>query len=256
MREEGAVSLAPGELAPRARPRAFIAVPGVWTDSWFDAPDAWWAWVCAWAGWSLEDWRRFRSAWGASGGEDRENLVQATGIRFLDWRRVPGGSIRGSVDDAFNLLDEHLRELPLGTDLTLVGHSKGGNVVKRFLAHIADMHRADDRQAMTSTVTVKGSPEGLAVRAAIICAPVDPLREVACAALGLGIRPVRWRGVPDGVRMATINNWFDPSGGRLRGVPNYQVRLWNDNFVPWPPHGMKSALARRVLADLGAIPHR
>ena len=55
------------------------------------------------------------------------------------------------------------------------------------------------------------------------------------------------------VRVATINNWFDPSGGRLAGVPNYQVRLWNDNFVPWPPHGMKSALARRVLSDLGAV---
>ncbi|NCV20583.1 MAG: hypothetical protein EBV45_01320, partial [Chloroflexi bacterium] len=52
----------------------------------------------------------------------------------------------------------------------------------------------------------------------------------------------------------TINNWYDPSGGRLAGVPNYQVRTWNDNFHPWPPHGMKSGLARRVLGDLGAMP--
>jgi hypothetical protein len=79
------------------------------------------------------------------------------------------------------------------------------------------------------------------------------LREIACAVVGLGIRPIGWHGVPDGVRVATVNNWYDPSGGRLRGVPNYQVRLWNDNFLPWPPHGLKSSLAQHVLADLGAL---
>jgi hypothetical protein len=93
----------------------------------------------------------------------------------------------------------------------------------------------------------------ITMRAAIICAPVDALREHIGAVLGIGIRPIQWHGAPASVRVATITNQYDPSGGRLRGVPNYHVRLWNDHFVPWPPHGMKSGLARQVLADLGAF---
>ena len=255
MPEDPAVPSPRREVAAGNPPRAIIAIPGVWTDAWFDAPDAWWAWVCVWAGWSLDDWRHFRARWGVSGATERQAITRATGIHFLDWRRVPGGSIRGTVDGALALLTHHLCDLPPGADVTLVGHSKGGNVIKRYLVQIADADRANDRSDDRLPSTGRGSPEPIRVRAAMICAPVDPLREIACAALGLGIRPSRWSGVPRGVRVATINNWFDPSGGRLRGVPNYQVRLWNDNFVPWPPHGMKSAMARRVLSDLGAVPN-
>lgn len=255
MPEDPAVPTPRREVAAGNPPRAIIAIPGVWTDAWFDAPDAWWAWVCVWAGWSLDDWRHFRARWGVSGATERQAITRATGIHFLDWRRVPGGSIRGTVDGALALLTHHLCDLPPGADVTLVGHSKGGNVIKRYLVQVADADRANDRSDDRLPSTGRRSPEPIRVRAAMICAPVDPLREIACAALGLGIRPSRWSGVPRGVRVATINNWFDPSGGRLRGVPNYQVRLWNDNFVPWPPHGMKSAMARRVLSDLGAVPN-
>lgn len=226
-------------------PRALVAIPGVWTDAWFDAPDAWWAWACHWAGWSIDDWHRFRAAWGRSSDARREALSRVTGIHFLDWRVVPGGSIRGVVADGVRLLRGRLDALPAGTTVTLLGHSKGGNVIKHLLA-----------DASRTTGATVDPPRGgvIPAHAVLLDAPVDPVREVACAALGLGIRPVHWRGSPAGLRMATVNNWYDPSGGRLAGVPNYQVRVWNDRFVPWPPHGMKSFLARRVLGDLGALP--
>ena len=51
----------------------------------------------------------------------------------------------------------------------------------------------------------------------------------------------------------TINNWLDPSGGRLRGLPNYQTMVWQDYLNPYPPHGMKGFLAERVLRDVGAL---
>lgn len=226
--------------------RALVAIPGVWTDEWFDNPDAWWAWACAWAGWSSEDWLRFRAAWDRSGVGRREALALATGIRFLDWRRVPGGSIRGRVDAAVALLVADLRAMPIGTPVTLIGHSKGGNVIKHLLAA--------DRRSREAGLHPVWEGGGAPAHAVIVCAPVDPVREVACAAMGLGVRPVRWPGGTPAIPMATVNNWYDPSGGRLAGVPNYQVRRWNDHFVPWPPHGMKSFLARRVLGDLGALP--
>lgn len=237
-------------------PRACIAIPGVWTDHWFDSPDAWWAWACAWAGWTGDDWRTFRADWDLSSRAGREALMRSSGVRFLDWRQVPGGSIFGKVDAAAALLQGHLDELPPGTDVTLIGHSKGGNVIKRYLTGLAGARRADGQQPAGDPEPSDRSPRITIVRAVMICAPVDPVREATCAALGLGIRPARWLGVPDGARVATVNNWLDPSGGRLRGVRNYQVRVWNDHFVPWPPHGMKSFLARRVLTDLGAIETR
>lgn len=243
------------------RLRAFIAIPGIWTDAWFEAPDAWWAWVCAWSGWTFDDWCRYRATWARSNDSEREALTLATGIRFFDWRRLPGGSTRASVDAAVEVLEHHLSCLAPGTDVTLVGHSKGGNVVKALLqARQARQPKAlvppgailDDRLMSASPNTgVTFSP--VTIRAAIICAPVDVVRERIGAALGFGLRPISWQGTPDGVQVATITNLYDPSGGRLHGVPNYHVRIWNDHFIPWPPHGMKSGLARQVLADLGAV---
>jgi len=182
--------------------------------------------------------------------------MRSSGVRFVDWRQVPGGSTFGTVDAAAALLQGHLDELPPGTDVTLIGHSKGGNVIKRYLTELIGARHAYGMQAAGGSEPTNHSPRATNVRAVMICAPVDLVREATCAALGLGIRPTRWPGVPDGAQVATVNNWLDPSGGRLHGVRNYQVRVWNDHFVPWPPHGMKSFLARRVLTDLGAIETR
>ena len=239
-----------GESASRSAPatptRVLYAIPGIWTDTWFDAPDAWWAWACAFAGWSIDDWHRFRSRWITAGSDARRLLSTETGIRFFDWRQLQGGSTFASVDKAVATVVADLRNMAPGTSVTLIGHSKGGSVIKHLLIAA---HRA----------TEAGLPlpwDGGATLHHGICidAPLDLIREVG--SIMFGIRPRFWPasrpGVP--VTCATINNWYDPSGGRLAGVPNYQVRTWNDNFHPWPPHGMKSGLARRVLSELGALP--
>jgi hypothetical protein len=74
--------------------------------------------------------------------------------------------------------------------------------------------------------------------------------------MGVGIE--RCRLVVDrcGVPCVTVNNWLDPSGGRLRGARNYQTFVWQDYLIPYPPHGMKGFLAELVLRDLGALPDR
>lgn len=235
---------APTDAHSVASPRRVLyAISGVWTDAWYDAPDAWWAWVTAFHGWTLDDWHRFRAAWGQSGQSRRENLATTSGVFFFDWQRLPGGSIRAHVDDAVALVRADLLALPPGTAVTLIGHSKGGSVIKRLLVA--------DGLARAQSGIDPWAGHATPAHAILISAPIDPLRELLCQAFGFGIRRVQWPSPPPPLPCVTINNWYDPSGGRLPGVPNYQVRIWNDNFVPWPPHGMKSFLARRVLADLG-----
>jgi hypothetical protein len=221
--------------------RVLYGIPGAWTDAWYDDPGAWWQWCCVFLGWSADEWRSFYARWRSGSDGVRERLSKQTGLWFFDWQRVPGGSIRGSDRAAADLIAQDLAQLPADADVTLVGHSKGGNALKHLLAVPREWRGAKP------------------ARAIFVDAPVDWLREVCSGLMGLGIarcalRIEGQRGTAGEVQLATVNNWLDPSGGRLRGVRNYQTFVWQDYLNPYPPHGMKGFLAERVLRDLGALP--
>ena len=223
--------------APPPR-RNLVLVSGVMTDHWFEWPDAWREWINAFHGWAEEEWEAFWSTWRRDGitDDERRRLMQACGLLFFDWRAVPGGSIRGSVRAAQALLYEQMRGLH---NITLIGHSRGGNVIKYLLTAGHDWVEVEKPR-----------------HAIFIDAPIDWLREVCGWLLGTGIGPCRLCPEEVGVTCVTINNWLDPIGGRIRGARNYQTCIWNDYMRPYPPHGMKGRLARRVLADLGALPEQ
>ena len=212
--------------------RVLYCIPGAWTDEWFDNPNAWWQWVCAFQRWSGEQWLAFYQRWRTASDTKRRSLMDENGLYFFDWRRLAGGSLWASSRAAAALIEQDLAQLPAGADVTLIGHSKGGSALKHLLARGA-----------TPT------------RAIFVDAPLDRLRELAGVLLRLKTEPCSLDG-SCGVPMATINNWLDPSGGRLRGVRNYQTFIWQDHLYPYPPHGMKGFLAERVLRDLGALPSR
>ncbi|MBI3970734.1 MAG: hypothetical protein HY332_05545 [Chloroflexi bacterium] len=217
--------------------RVLYCVPGVWTDEWYDDPRAWWQWCRAFLGWSPEEWNAFYARWCTAPERVRQEMMARNGVRFFDWQRVPGGSIRGSVADAADLMVGELANLPADADVTLLGHSKGGNVVKRLLA---------------STWDWNGGAKP--ARAILVDAPVDWLRETVGRFLRLGIDRCDLSSRNCSVPVVTVNNWLDPSGGRLRGMRNYQTFVWQDYLQPYPPHGMKGFLAERVLRDVGAFP--
>jgi hypothetical protein len=219
------------EQAPGAT-RILYCVSGVWTDAWYDDPGAWWQWCCAFRPWTTEQWISFATRWHSASRAWRERLMVEHGLYFFDWSRVPGGSIRGSARAAGAAIEADLANMPHGTDVTLLGHSKGGNAVKHLL----------------------GSGGALPSRAVLIDAPLDWLRETASRLMGLGIEPCRLTAAECPVPCVTINNWLDPSGGRLPGLRNYQTLVWQDYLNPYPPHGMKGFLAPRVLQDIGALP--
>ena len=216
--------------------RVLYCVPGAWTDAWFDDPGAWWQWCCAFLGWSPEQWQTFYARWRTASAGKRQELMAATGLRFFDWQRVPGGSVRGAARAAADLIATDLAKLPAGSEVTLVGHSKGGSAIKHLLAAERDW-----------------ATGARPARAIFVDAPVDRLRETAGRLMRLGVERCRLSANGQGVACATVNNWLDPSGGRLAGVPNYQTFIWQDYLSPYPPHGMKGRLAERVLRDLGAL---
>jgi hypothetical protein len=222
-----------GADVPRAL-RVLYCVPGAWTDEWYDDPGAWWQWCCAFLGWTTDEWRAFYARWRSGSDSVRERLSRQWGLVFFDWRRVPGGSVRGSSRAAAGAIAADLAALPPEADVTLLGHSKGGSALKHLLAEPREWTGA--RPA----------------RAIFVDAPVDWLREWCGRLMGLGItRCVLPSGLD--VPLATVNNWLDPSGGRMRGVRNYQTFVWQDYLNPYPPHGLKGFLAERVLRDLGAV---
>jgi hypothetical protein len=230
-------------------------IAGAWTDFWYDEPGAWWQWCMAFKGWSPDQWRAFHGRWRTAPERKRQELMATTGLRFFDWQRVPGGSIRGSTEAAAVLIAEELARLPPDSDVTLLGHSKGGHAIKRLLAagqgrpaSVQDGRRGPGKSDATAATGARPA------RAVFIDAPLDSLREIAGGLMGLSIRRCRLDVAACGVPCVTINNWLDPSGGRLRGVPNYQTFVWQDYLNPYPPHGMKGFLAARVLRDVGALP--
>lgn len=210
-------------------------VPGAWTDAWYDNPAAWWQWCCAFLGWSSDQWQAFNRRWQTASGSKRQQMMASTGLWFFDWNRVPGGSIRGSARAAAAAIAEDLAQMPAHTDVTLLGHSKGGNAIKHLLA------------------VDRTWPGAQPARAIFVDAPLDWLREISARIMRLGIERCRLTG-DCGIPMATVNNWLDPSGGRLKGVRNYQTFVWQDYLNPYPPHGMKGFLAERVLRETGALP--
>ena len=215
--------------------RLLYCIPGAWTDAWYDDPNAWWQWACAFKEWQTDQWLAFYQRWRTAPDAKRESMMAEHGLYFFDWRRVPGGSLWASSRAAAALIAQDLSALPSESDLTMIGHSKGGSALKHLLA--------------------QGVPQSGATpsRAIFVDAPLDRLRELAGQLIGLKTEPCSLDG-SCGVPMATINNWLDPSGGRLRGVRNYQTFVWQDYLYPYPPHGMKGFLAQRVLQDLGALP--
>ena len=215
--------------------RILSCIPGAWTDEWWDNPGAWWQWCTVFKSWSADQWRAFYDRWRTAPDTKRRELSESTGLWFFDWRRVDGGSLWGSSRAASEAIARDLAALPTDADVTLLGHSKGGTAVKHLLAQPRDW------------------PGARPARAIFVDAPLDRLRELVGSWMGLKIEACRLDGTCD-VPLATINNWLDPSGGRLKGVRNYQTFVWQDYLQPYPPHGMKGFLARRVLTDLGALP--
>ena len=163
----------PGALASWPDAAIIYCIAGIWTDTWWDNPVAWKSWVCAFHGWSEAEWQQFATLWAQTqqlappAAERARSALMATyRVYFYNWRRTPGGSTHGDVRHAARQVRADLQTL---RNVVLVGHSKGGAVIKYLLG--ADW----PWDAGTR-------PLG----AIFVDAPLDPLRELVGSGLPVG----------------------------------------------------------------------
>jgi len=137
------------ELLPRvnseevALGQNLMIVGGYNNDNWED-PSEWMEWIMAYKGWSPSDWDQFYQAWTQAGDTLKNQMMADNRVYLFDWTAcdcaadlLPFGdtphqnaSRRAHVEE---MLDELETQLSALQDVTLIGHSKGGNLVLNYM---------------------------------------------------------------------------------------------------------------------------
>ncbi len=114
------------------------------------SPDAmmkyWMEWILAYKGWNLssEEWKTLYSEWAAAltqGGLAAGNTVLAQqGIHIFTWgeNTVSGATEQAGSAPNEKMLEQLSNEMAGHRDITLLGWSKGGNLVMRYLQKLSE----------------------------------------------------------------------------------------------------------------------
>jgi hypothetical protein len=191
----------------------------------------------AYKGWDEYQWDSFYRAWTKQGvtDADKEKLMSDTGVHFFNWNACDCAIGDGYFDRASSKAtmdwarDDLARQMDGMEDITLVGHSKGGNLVTSYVQ------------------SGKGPRPKNAV---IIDSPISP----NIIGFGAGADALMPSVIGSGVRTVNIFNYWDPVNGGptgfIFGAENYLVfRMFEDTFV----HGIKGYLANEVISSLNVM---
>lgn len=136
-------------LFPRVNPEEvtlgqnLMIVGGYNNNNWED-PSEWKEWIMACKGWSQTEWGQFYQAWTGGDNALRTQMMADNHVYLFDWtacncatdRLVFGdsphqnASRRAHVEDMLSELETQLSGLQ---NVTLIGHSKGGNLVLNYM---------------------------------------------------------------------------------------------------------------------------
>jgi RHS repeat-associated protein len=206
-------------------------VGGYNTNDWAD-PSEWKDWIMAYKGWTEHDgnWEAWLKEWQKASDADKQEIMNVTGIHIFNWSECDCGVGQAASRNAtINwAMDELSQEMAGMQDITLVGHSKGGNLALNYLQHLSG--RVKPKNAV------------------IIDAP-RPLAWV----WGSGSKFAWGSVVGSGVNTVNIFNSVDPVNGGLimgyiRGATNY-VALEVGAVDSWLVHSTKGYLADKVLNE-------
>ena len=120
-----------------------MIVGGYNNDNWED-PSEWMEWIMAYKGWSQSDWDQFYQTWTQADDALRTQMMADNRVYLFDWtacdcaadRLVFGdsphqnASRRAHVEEMLDELETQVSGLE---DATLIGHSKGGNLVLNYM---------------------------------------------------------------------------------------------------------------------------
>ena len=120
-----------------------VIVGGYNNNNWMD-PLEWKEWIMAYKGWTEVEWNSFYDVWTKADDAAKQQLMAANSIYFFDWTACECVSDSTWFDDdphqkasrqAFvsEMLEELEAQLAGLHDVTLIGHSKGGNLVLNYM---------------------------------------------------------------------------------------------------------------------------
>jgi len=232
-----------------------LMIVGGWSNNNWNYPEEWKEWIKVYKGWNEEQWKSFDKDWtrAVRNNDDanRRQLMEEHKIYFFQWSLASGSqwphtqaSRRVPVDDAVAELYNQLYNLK---DITLMGHSKGGNLVLSFLQRLNefDWNKSMGFEQPKNAILVDALTNpvftiftGLFVHGENFCWDWD----------SWGGRP-SVAGSP--VNIINIYNAFDPVNtgykGSVKGAWNKLV------WEPWPLwdiHSTKGHLAEEVLIEM------
>jgi RHS repeat-associated protein len=117
-----------------------MLVSGWGTDGEYLDPADWEAWIRYYKGWETEEgfalWKEWYTSWTQADEAGKIALMQSSGIHIFDWRTC--NCAAGIFDNSQNAtiawaVEELDRQLAGMEDITIIGHSKGGNAVLTYL---------------------------------------------------------------------------------------------------------------------------
>ncbi len=96
----------------------------------------WQQWIVEYKGWSLEQWNKFHATWNAAQDLDAKNeVLAAEGVGVFNWGGTTWDEAKTNAhsETTISMVDELASQMAGMKDVTLVGWSKGGNLVLQYL---------------------------------------------------------------------------------------------------------------------------
>jgi RHS repeat-associated protein len=106
-----------------------MIVPGFSANAYAD-PEDWEVWIRYYKGWDQGEWLDYYNQWMDADDAGKQALMKEHGVYYYRWAN--DDSMLTGVDD--NAVNELHRQMNGMLDITLIGHSKGANLVQNYLA--------------------------------------------------------------------------------------------------------------------------
>jgi len=207
-------------------------VGGYTSNDWAN-PGEWKDWGMAYKDWTEDQWNRFVGRWRQ---EDKQKLMDETGIHFFNWNNLLeskdiGDSFWGTQEASSKApvdnkaMDEVSTEMGTMMDITLVGYSKGANLVLNYLQNLSGRVRPKNAVLIDAPVVdfvwLSGSKlalpsvVGSGVHTVNLFNPIDPINYgllgFVCGAanipaLNVGDKPVFIHGIKGQWAKSVLNN--------------------------------------------------
>ena len=222
-----------------------MIVGGAGTDLWSN-PLEFKDWIMAYKGWSHEEWDGYYASWMVTEDAGKAAIMADTGIHFFQWQSGQSHPVTAA------LMSELSSQMANMQDITLVGHSKGANVVMNYLAW---QGRNADAVFVSQFISIKGPVGGAFHWFSGSREPGYPFtRRPECGSASCPYRG--HRAIADSnVTLVNIYGSGDRISydGYISGAINF---MSNDNQPVYLPHethhGVAPALAVQAFASVGA----